>query len=257
MSADEVYEPAQKKRRRRFPFVRAFLALLLLLAGGYFLWDGFTPEEPDETPTPALEVNRVSPEEAFEISDAHGGDVAVDEELAPAGPYVRTEPLPPINNGGGGSSTFRERTNLLRIPSIHVQAPIRSVGIGARNQMELPANLGHVGWLNTSVNPSFSPEGSTVLAGHVTWQGTHGVLHYLGYVKPGAAIQTWDDTGSMTSWVVTDVEVIRKDALPSQIFAKDGPRRLNIVTCGGRVIQLPDGTWNHESNIVVTAVPRR
>ncbi|WP_272947641.1 hypothetical protein [Ornithinimicrobium murale] len=32
-------------------------------------------------------------------------------------------------------------------------------------------------------------------------------------------------------------------------------RLLTLVTCGGRLYQLPSGKWSHEKKIVVTAVP--
>lgn len=141
-----------------------------------------------------------------------------------------------------------------QIPMIQVDAMIEEQGVIAQNTMSLPDDLSRVGRLDTTQSLS-ADEGVTLLAGHVTWRGSHGALYFLGAVRPGATIDTWDADGARTTWAVTSVELFNKQALPDQIFATDGPRRLVLVTCGGPILQLPDGRWTHEDNIVVTAVP--
>ena len=60
-------------------------------------------------------------------------------------------------------------------------------------------------------------------------------------------------TGSVT-FEVRSVRVISKRALPlNEIFDRDGPPRLRIVSCGGAYLPAQGG---YQDNIVVTAVPR-
>lgn len=166
------------------------------------------------------------------------------------GPYVRTTPVP------ASMGALR-----LQVPSIYVDAGIVPEGISAfdRDQygqsvMELPDSLGDVGWLNTTAALR-STEGTTLLAGHVTVEGVHGAVYFLGLTEPGALVKTTDADGRMSRWVITEVTNYAKTALPEDIFRPTGPRQLAIVTCGGEVVQLPDGSWSHEENIVVLAVP--
>ena len=64
-----------------------------------------------------------------------------------------------------------------------------------------------------------------------------------------------DLLGERTDWVVASVHSYRKTSLPPEIFGTDGSRMLTLVTCGGEIVQTPDGRWTHEDNIVVIAVP--
>lgn len=166
------------------------------------------------------------------------------------GPYVRTTPVP------AEMEALR-----LQVPSIYVDAGIVSESISASDRdqygqsvMELPDSLGDVGWLNTTAALR-STEGTTLLAGHVTVEGVHGAVYFLGLTEPGALVKTTDADGRMSRWVITEVTNYAKTALPEDIFRPTGPRQLAIVTCGGEVVQLPDGSWSHEENIVVRAVP--
>lgn len=168
------------------------------------------------------------------------------------GPYVRTNPVP------ASMEPLR-----LQVPSIYVDAGIVSEGISAsaRDQygqsvMELPDSLGEVGWLDTTAALD-SDKGTTLLAGHVTVEGVHGAVYFLGLTEPGALVKTTDAGGEVSRWVVTEVVSYGKTALPKDIFEPTGPRALVVVTCGGDVVQLADGSWSHEENIVVRAVPAR
>lgn len=230
--------------------VRFALLLVIAVLGALMVYRGAVPGPPPPTPSPPDgQVLSVTREQARERNAEAGGDVppstpVPDDEQ---GPWVRTEPLEPPDPSV-------ERSSMVRVPSIYAEADIVSVGIDDEGRMELPASLGDVGLLGSTA-PLWSQEGSTLLAGHVTYRGTHGVLHHLGRVSPGALVQTWDETGSRTDWVVTSVELFHKEALPAEIFDVSSARQLVLVTCGGEIVRLPDGSWTHESNIVVVAEP--
>lgn len=235
--------------------VSLLVAFVLLIGGGWLGWQGLH-QPPLPTPSPEQTIS-VAPDEALELAEA--GQVA--QPVLPEGDfgeYVRTEPVPEPPEDTDqveGSAADVAWTNRLQIPNIYVDAPLTNLGITDRGRMALPDDLRYVARLNTTA-PLDSDEGTTLLAGHVTWNRDHGALYFLGNITAGSEVRTWDEDGDRTDWVITDVRLYNKKALPEEIFQPDGPRQLAIVTCGGPIINLPNGGWTHEDNIVVIAVPK-
>jgi hypothetical protein len=99
--------------------------------------------------------------------------------------------------------------------------------------------------------------GTTLLAGHVDHVGQgRGALYPLAHVSPGALAVATDADGTVTRWRVVSLLTVAKDRLPGSVFdGAVGPRRLVLVTCGGRVIQKPGVGGVYEDNVIVTAVP--
>lgn len=221
---------------------------LVFVAGGFLVIRGLQEAPPEETPTPDQEFS-LSPEEARSIDhDAADRELDLDPD-ADFGPFVNTgtvtipspdDPSAPVNH--------------LYVPSIFVSAPVVAQGVTSSNEMSLPENLHEVGLLDTT-SPLEATEGSTLIAGHVTQQGNHGALYFLGRLRPGATVVTTDAAGNQTRWAVTSVQNYRKTSLPSRIFEVTGPRTLTLVTCGGEIIRTEDGRWTHTDNIVMTATP--
>lgn len=245
--------------------VALLTCLALFAAGGLLVYRGLQDEPPTPTPTPdqefslsldeALDVDRVAADQPIEIP----GDIDL-------GPYVNTEPVtvppaPGTGAGGGGAEGSPGRgpaglnpANHLYIPSIYVSAPVVPQGVTSSNEMSLPDDLRQVGLLDTT-SPLAASEGSTLIAGHVTQQGNHGALYFLGRLRPGASVTTVADEGEHTTWAVTSVRNYRKTSLPVEIFDGTGERSLTLVTCGGPIIRTGDGRWTHTDNIVVIARP--
>ena len=66
-------------------------------------------------------------------------------------------------------------------------------------------------------------------------------------------VEVLDGDGTTHRYEVVGREAISKQALPvDRIFARDGPPRLVLVTCGGEYV--PE-LRSHRDNVVVTAVP--
>lgn len=252
------------------------LVLGMLLAGLALVCSGLATGPPEATPTPPGTV-RVEAHEARRLAASEAGvpPLAIPEGFDP-GRYVRTQPVAepvaePVDGPGTGPSTAPGVSSVadagpprageavawvdrVQIPSIYVDALLEEHGLTPGNAMSLPENLSRVGRLSTT-RSLHAAAGSTLLAGHVTWNGENAALYYLGAVRPGASVRTWDGAGRRIDWAVTSVELFGKQALPDEIFAGDGPRRLVLVTCGGPLVRRADGTWSYEQNIVVTAVP--
>lgn len=140
----------------------------------------------------------------------------------------------------------------LDIPTLGVTAPVDPVGVADDGQMALPDDVSRVGWYRFGPEPG--APGNAVLAGHVDdrEQG-RGVLFALRDVAPGDEFVVTGADGRTTRWQVVTRELVHKQALPlDRIFARNGPARLVVVTCGGPF--LPEFR-SYRDNVVVVAEP--
>jgi LPXTG-site transpeptidase (sortase) family protein len=143
----------------------------------------------------------------------------------------------------------------VRIGTIAAAAPVVAVGVDEGGAMAVPEDVRAVGWYRFGSRPG-SLSGSAVLSGHVDdrVQG-RGVFAALGDVEPGDLVEVELTDGTRLGYRVRTVERVAKDALPAdQLFARSGPPRLTLITCGG------DFDWTtrtHTENVVVTAEPAR
>ncbi len=138
----------------------------------------------------------------------------------------------------------------LAVPALDVEAPVDPVGVRDDGQMAIPDDVDRVGWYR--FGPAPGSGGSTVLAGHVDdrEQGL-GELAALREAEVGTEVLVTDATGGTTRWRVVSREQVDKQALPvDRLFAREGPPRLALVTCGGEF--LPE-QGRYESNVVVVA----
>ena len=72
-------------------------------------------------------------------------------------------------------------------------------------------------------------------------------------VPSGAPVAVTDADGTVHRYRVTDVESIDKDSAPLDVwFARSGPPRLVLVTCGGT---WQEDVGHYSDNVVVTAEP--
>ena len=138
----------------------------------------------------------------------------------------------------------------LTVPGLGVDAEIDPVGVQADGQMALPADVDRVGWYR--FGPAPGADGSAVIAGHVDdrVQGL-GAMAPLREAAVGQEVQVTDDAGTTTRWRVLSRELIQKQVLPlDRLFARDGPPRLTLITCGGPF--LPEFR-SYRDNVVVVA----
>ncbi len=140
----------------------------------------------------------------------------------------------------------------LAVPALGIEAPVDSVGVRDDGQMAIPDDVDRVGWYRFGPVPG--GEGSAVLAGHVDdrEQGL-GELAPLREAEVDAEVLVTDAAGDPTRWRVVSREQVDKQALPvDRLFAREGPPRLVLVTCGGEFLPEVGG---YESNVVVVAEP--
>jgi hypothetical protein len=141
----------------------------------------------------------------------------------------------------------------LIISRLRLKMPIVATTLDDAGLMALPERPTKVGWYSYGPPPG-AASGSSVLGGHLDSRRYGiGPLTGLRRLSRGDEIVVKTATGSVT-FEVRSVRLISKRALPlNEIFGRDGPPRLRILSCGGAY--LPD-QGGYQDNIVVTAVPR-
>jgi LPXTG-site transpeptidase (sortase) family protein len=128
------------------------------------------------------------------------------------------------------------------------------VGVEPDGQMTIPADVDRVGWYRFGPTPG--DDGSAVIAGHVDdrEQGL-GAMAPLREAAVGDEVVVTDAAGAAVRWRVVSREVIEKQELPlARLFARDGPPRLTLITCGGPFLAE---FGSYRDNVVVVAEPLR
>jgi sortase (surface protein transpeptidase) len=133
-----------------------------------------------------------------------------------------------------------------------IELPVQPVGVGDDGMMELPTTAYAVGWYEFGARPA-DRAGTTVLAGHVDTKAEGlGPLAALRRVDEGTEVAVATADGTSRRYRVTGVEVIRKARVPlEQIFAREGPETLVVITCGGPYSR----STGYRDNVIVAATP--
>lgn len=141
----------------------------------------------------------------------------------------------------------------LRIAAIGIDAPVEAVGVDDNGDMAVPPQVQQIGWYRFGAAPG-SSAGSVVMSGHVdsARQGL-GAFSKLGELKAGDAITVTDAAGRTARYHVVGREAFDKKTVPmADLFSRNGPARLTLITCGG---DFDSSIRSYLDNIVVTAVP--
>jgi hypothetical protein len=171
---------------------------------------------------------------------------------------VRTAPGAPTESGDlrpgappapgtGGTVPVR-----LDLPARGTGAPVVPVGTGTDGALVVPDPPQTVGWWAPGALAG-SGAGTVVLAGHVDSRVAGiGVLAVLPWLAVGEPVVLTGDGGRVARYRVVARREFGKNALPADTFARTGPPRLVLVTCGG---SFDPGTRSYADNIVVYAEP--
>ncbi|WP_432491861.1 class F sortase [Kineococcus gypseus] len=140
----------------------------------------------------------------------------------------------------------------LRVPDLGVDAPVVDVGVAPDGGVEVPERAWRVGWYRFGPVPG--APGSAVVVGHVdTVRDGPGALHPLAGAEAGQRVEVVLADGSVRAFAVTARQRFVKEELPvAELFARTGPARLVLVTCGG---EFDRRTRSYEENVVVVAEP--
>ncbi|MCF7551069.1 class F sortase [Pseudonocardia sp. WMMC193] len=133
-----------------------------------------------------------------------------------------------------------------------IAAPVVPVGTGPDGALLVPDPPQTVGWWAPGALAG-SGTGTVVVAGHVDSRlAGIGVLAVLPQLTVGEPVVLRAADGRSVEYRVVARREFGKAALPADTFARTGPPRLVLITCGGR---FDPRTRSYEDNIVVYAEP--
>jgi sortase (surface protein transpeptidase) len=140
----------------------------------------------------------------------------------------------------------------LRIAEIDVEAPIVTVGVEDDGEMEVPEDVGDVGWYRHG--PAPGEPGAAVIAGHVdSREQGRGAFFDLRRVDVGARVEVTDSAGDVQRFEVVARRTYDKASLPADaLFSRTGPSQLVLVTCGG---DFDRDAGSYRENVVIYAQP--
>ena len=128
------------------------------------------------------------------------------------------------------------------------EVAVQAVGVEPTGEMAIPPPR-EVGWYRYGPLPGGA--GSAVLAGHIASDGIDGAFRHLDRLGPGDPVEVGLSDGSRLRFVVTDRVQVGKEDLPfDELFARSGPPRLALITCGG---EFDYSARSYRDNIVVVA----
>lgn len=211
-----------------------------------------SPSAPVSGPTPSTSSASSSPAPAgFPSAAADAGRAATEPAAAPASPRLRvvdaTRPLP--------AAPAAPAPARLRVPSLGIDAPVDAVGVLPDGTAEIPEDAQRVGWYRFGPVPG-ADRGAAVLVGHRDARGQGpGALYGLVGIGVGDSLTVTRRDGSAVTYRVVERRRWEKQAVPlDRLYARSGPPRLVVITCGGAYD--PD-RGGYQDNVVVTAVPAR
>lgn len=145
----------------------------------------------------------------------------------------------------------RPRPVAMEIDAFDVtDVPIRAVGLEPDGQLEIPDET-EIGWYQYGATAG--RPGATVLAAHVSWNGSVGPFGSLGILEPGNQISVTLDDGTTRRYEVFERAIYGKLELPrDRIWRNTGPETLVLITCGG---DFNPEVRRYRENIVVYAAP--
>lgn len=167
-------------------------------------------------------------------------------------PTVRPAHLDDVEAELAKAAARGARPRTVAIEPGGIVAPVTAVGADPlTGEMQIPSDPSTVGWYAPGARPG--ERGSAVIAGHVAFDGHRGALATLVGVEPGAVVLVSFDDDTVQTFRVTQRTAYSKADLPTgDLFGRDGPARLVLITCGGT---FDHGTRTYQDNVVVVATP--
>lgn len=141
----------------------------------------------------------------------------------------------------------------LSIAAIGTSAPVRTVGVTSKGDVDIPEQVGDVGWYRYSARIPAS-QGSTVLVGHVdsATQGKGAFFRLRELTAGDRIVLRTDKARSYTYKVVSREQFPKKRINLEPYFSLTGSPRLSLITCGG---SFDETVRSYRDNLIITAVP--
>lgn len=145
-----------------------------------------------------------------------------------------------------------EQPARLRVADVGLNAPVDATGVRDDGLMEIPDDGDRAGWYRYGPSPG-GGRGSVVIAGHVDTTEGLGAMAALREVPLGTTVEVEMSDGGVREYEIVGRETVPKDDLATaEIFERDGPERLTLITCGG---PWRSSESSYRDNVVVVAAP--
>ena len=160
----------------------------------------------------------------------------------------RSPPLGEARVGAPGDGLRRlARPVRLDIPEIDVSTRLVRLGLLPDRTVEVPTDADLAGWFRRGPVPG--APGSSVVLGHVDSETGPAVFARLQELRRGDLVSVRRSDGSVAHFVVNASALYPNADFPAlRVYAAQGGRRLNLVTCGGSYD--PD-RGGYQANLVV------
>ncbi|MFF1679640.1 class F sortase [Streptomyces sp. NPDC058256] len=138
----------------------------------------------------------------------------------------------------------------IRIPSIHVNAPLMGLGLTPQGSLDVPpaAKKNLAGWYEAGTTPG--EQGTAIVAGHVDNAEGPAVFYDLGALKKGSNIEVERRDSSTAVFTVDAVEVYDAHDFPDEkVYGAAHRPELRVITCGGGYSK----STGYQGNVVVFA----
>ncbi|MDF3288309.1 class F sortase [Streptomyces sp. RB6PN23] len=164
--------------------------------------------------------------------------------------------LPPGRHGAVSSTPTvppmpNSAPRRVRIPAIHVDAPLMNLGIGADHELQVPPDSDRnlAGWYTGSAQPGAL--GAAVLAGHVDTMAGPAVFYNLGSLHKGNTVEVARADHRTAVFTIYGIEVYAKEGFPTEkVYAGTPAPEIRLITCGGGFSRK---THSYTGNVVVYA----
>ncbi|MFI6334387.1 class F sortase [Streptomyces sp. NPDC050535] len=138
----------------------------------------------------------------------------------------------------------------VRIPSIHVNAPLMGLGLTPQGSLDVPpaAKKNLAGWYEAGTTPGET--GTAIVAGHVDNAEGPAVFYDLGALKKGSRIEVERRDGGTAVFTVDAIEVYDAHDFPDEkVYGAAHRPELRVITCGGGYSKAT----GYQGNVVVFA----
>ena len=235
--------------RTKPPTVITLVVGVALLVGTPGALGAFDPAAFGDAPAPAAAIPESAEARSSSPATDPGADAADREPSttspSPATPSVGSARLSDLPSRAGAPEE-------IRLERLGIAAPIDPVGMSDR-VMDVPDDVDRAGWFEPGVAPG-SEQGSAVVSAHVDSRSQgEGAFLPLRDAHRGDRIEVDTQEGTTLTFEVTARVQYAKSELPSaELFRREGPHQLVLITCGGR---FDDRTGSYDDNVVVVAHP--
>jgi len=145
----------------------------------------------------------------------------------------------------------------VEIPALGIDSTLVRTGVTADGGWEVPplTSPEQASWF--SPGPAPGAAGTAVVLGHVNGGGRAGVFARLHEITPGTSVVVTGVDGRTLTFAVTRVQQADKAdwaVTAREALAATPLRELRLITCGGTLETLPDGTHSYRDNVIAYAV---